>query len=180
MNLAETSTQEDWEKEYTENLKKFCMQKFGRDDVDNLVKEGKFEITLGWHDKIIPIHHTNVSKNITSRLKQVLNSYPNLDIRGFGSVQRQMEGVPLKAHTDIHTDPSIEYASIIYLNDDYNAGEFYFVNKDFKIKPNKRSLLIFPGTDEFEHGVYAPEAGPIRYVLPGFIHTVGFYENNKY
>lgn len=180
MNLAEKSTQEDWEKEYTKNLKNFCIEKFGRDDVENLVKEGKFEITENWSDKIIAIHQTTASKNITSRLKDVLKTYENLDIRGFGSVQRQTEGVPLKAHTDIHTDPSIQYASIIYLNDDYNGGEFYFVNKDFEIKPPARSLLIFPGTDEFEHGVNSPQAGPIRYVLPGFIHTKGFYENNKF
>jgi hypothetical protein len=180
LNLAEASTKEDWEKAYLDNLKNFCMQKFGRDDVDNLVKEGKFEITNNWSDKIILIYHTKESQNITQRLIGVLKDYNELNIPGFGSIQRQYKDVPLKAHTDIHTDPSIQYASIIYLNDNYNGGEFYFVHKDFEIKPPARSLLIFPGTDPFEHGVKAPLEGPMRYVLPGFIHTKDFYKHNKF
>lgn len=180
LNIAESTDQAGWEKEYVENLKRFCMQKFGRDDVDNLVKEGKFEITTNWSDKIIAIHQLEVSRSITRRLEEILKGYEDLNVPGFGTIQRQTDGVPLKPHTDIHTDPSIRYASIIYLNDNYNGGEFYFVHKDFEIKPPAGSLLIFPGTDPFEHGVKAPEAGPVRYVLPGFIHTKDFYENNKF
>lgn len=180
LNLAESTDEEGWKIAYLDNLKMFCMQKFGRDDVENLVKEGKFEITDNWSDKIITIYKTQTSQNITSRLKNILSDYSNLSVPGFGTIQRQYDGVPLKPHTDIHTDPSIEYASIIYINDNYNGGEFYFVHKDFQIKPPARSLLIFPGTDPYEHGVKAPEAGPMRYVLPGFIHTKDFYKNNKY
>jgi len=33
------TSQEDWEVEYHANLATFCMQKFGRDDVDNLVRK---------------------------------------------------------------------------------------------------------------------------------------------
>ena len=166
VNVAENTDEDGWRVEYTENLKRFCMQKFGRDDVDNLVKEGKFEITDNWADKIIS------TNNLPERT--------DIDVPGFGSIQRQYVDVPLKSHVDQHTDPSIRYASIIYLNDNYNGGEFYFVKKDFEIKPNSGSLLIFPGTEEFEHGVRAPENGPMRYVLPGFIHTKDFYKNNKF
>lgn len=180
LNVAKNSSEEEWRVEYTENLKRFCLQKFGRDDVDNLVKEGKFEVTDNWADKIISTNNLPIRDIITERLKNILKDYKNLTVPGFGSIQRQYEGVPLKAHTDIHTDPSIEYASIIYLNNDYNGGEFYFVHKNFEIKPEPGALLIFPGTDEFEHGVKAPKAGPHRYVLPGFIHTKDFYKNNKF
>ena len=38
------------------NLKHFCMEKFGRDDVENLVAEGKFEITQNWEDKNFNIY----------------------------------------------------------------------------------------------------------------------------
>lgn len=179
LNLAKSTTEDGWRVEYLNNLKQFCLKKFGRDDVDNLVKEGKFEITSNWDDKIISTNSLEESRIITKRLDTILND-ENLIVPGFGSIQRQYEGVPLKAHTDQHTDPSIEYASIIYLNDDYNGGEFYFVHKNFEIKPKSGSLLIFPGKDEFEHGVKEPLPGPVRYVLPGFIHTKDFYEKNKY
>jgi hypothetical protein len=180
VNVAENTDEDGWRVEYTENLKRFCMQKFGRDDVDNLVKEGKFEITDNWADKIISTNNLPERTQITERLKSVLKDFSDLDVPGFGSIQRQYVDVPLKSHVDQHTDPSIRYASIIYLNDNYNGGEFYFVKKDFEIKPNSGSLLIFPGTEEFEHGVRAPADGPMRYVLPGFIHTKDFYKNNKF
>jgi hypothetical protein len=39
---------------------------------------------------------------------------------------------------------------------------------------------MFPGTDEFNHGVKHVGDGPIRYVMPGFIKVADFYEKNKY
>jgi len=180
LKVAESTDDDGWRVEYLANLKRFCLTKFGRDDVDNLVKEGKFEVTDNWADKIISTNSLDERHVITQRLKDILKDFPELDIPGFGSIQRQYDGVPLKEHTDVHTDPSIQYASIIYLNDNYNGGEFYFVHKEFQIKPKPGSLLIFPGTEEFRHGVKAPEAGPMRYVLPGFIHTKDFYKHNKF
>jgi hypothetical protein len=56
----------------------------------------------------------------------------------------------------------------------------FFKNLDLKIKPKKGSLLIFPGTSDFHHGVIPVGEGPIRYVLVGFIKEKNFYENNKY
>ena len=41
--IIKNTTEEDWMIEYTQNLKRFCLEKFGREDVDNLVAEGKFE-----------------------------------------------------------------------------------------------------------------------------------------
>ena len=90
------------------------------------------------------------------------------------------EGIQLKAHTDQDTDPSIRYATIIYINDNYNGGELFFSNKDIEIKPKPGSLIIFPGTSEFNHGVRHVQAGSIRYVLVGFIKVIDFYKNNKY
>ncbi len=55
LEIIETTPNEDWSIEYRKNLPRFCMEKFGRDDVDNLVAEGKFEITQGWEDKNLDI-----------------------------------------------------------------------------------------------------------------------------
>jgi hypothetical protein len=55
LGVIDKASQADWEIEYLSNLKNFCMEKFGRDDVDNLVAEGKFEITQNWADKNLNI-----------------------------------------------------------------------------------------------------------------------------
>jgi hypothetical protein len=172
--------QEDWEQEYLQNLAVFCLKKFGTDDVDGLVKAGKFEITQNWADKNFNISKYKLADKIVFRLENLISpAYPDLELSGFKTIQRMQEGVELKSHSDQHTDPSIQYASIIYLNDDYVDGEIFFPNKGLTIKPKTGSLLIFPGNEEFEHGVRHVGPGPIRYVLVGFIKTKNFYENNK-
>jgi hypothetical protein len=175
-------SQEEWEIEYSENLKKFCLLKFGTDDVEKLVKEGKFEVTKSWSDKNVNLYNNEKTKNVCEILQKRVNTFlpDEIEIRGPGTAQRQYSGVPLTPHFDQHTDPSIEYAAIIYLNDDYVDGELFFVNKNIEIKPKTRSLVIFPGTEEFTHGVKAPGEGPIRYVLPSFISKKGFYDDGKY
>jgi hypothetical protein len=179
--VIDNLTQDDWSIEYTKNLARFCLQKFGRDDVENLVKEGKFEITQGWQDKNYLMYGDPV---ITAWLQKVVSivstADPSLEQAGMITIQRMQEGVELKAHTDQHTDPSIRYASILYLNDDYIAGELFFSNKNLELKPKAGTLVFFPGTDEFNHGVRHVGKGPIRYVLVGFIKVTNFYENNKY
>jgi hypothetical protein len=173
--------EEEWFIEYTQNLKRFCLEKFGRDDVENLVSEGKFEITQGWQDKNFNIGKTKLYRIIHERLSKIVEiSNNDLELSGFATIQRMQEGVELKAHTDQHTDPSIQYATILYLNDDYVDGELVFKKNNLTLKPEPGSLIIFPGNDEFEHGVNFVGKGPIRYVLVGFIKVKNFYKNNKY
>jgi hypothetical protein len=173
---------EDWSIEYTRNLARFCMEKFGRDDVDNLVAEGKFEITQGWQDKNLEIGKEEISKTLQKRLQNLISLYnDDLELTGFGTLQRMYEGVELKSHTDQHTDPSIKYAAILYLNDDYKDGTLFFKNKqNSDLKPTPGTLLLFPGNEEYEHGVRHVGKGPVRYVTVGFIKIKNFYENNKY
>lgn len=180
LNIIDTTEEQEWHKMYIEGLKPFCMEKFGRDDVENLVAEGKYEITQGWEDKNLKIYDYPVTVKVCDRLNSLVKEAdPTLELNGY-SFQRMQSGVQLKSHVDQHTDPSIRYAAIIYLNNDYNGGEFIFPEKDFELVPEPGSLLIFPGTKDFEHGVNPVKDGPIRYVMPGFIKVPNFYENNKY
>ena len=94
-------------------------------------------------------------------------------------MQRQYEGVPLVAHVDNHTDNSLEYAAVFYLNDDYTNGEVYFVNQNIEMRPPIRSLLVFPTSDEWEHGVKEVGPGPHRYVIPSFIAKKDFWKKHK-
>lgn len=182
LDYVKSLSQDDWEFEYYEGLKKFCITKFGTDDIEKLVKDGKFEVTDNWKDKNANLL-TNVNTQIICNLlSKTINSFlpDEIHIKGPGVVQRQYTGVSLTAHYDQYTDPSIQYAAIIYLNEDYTDGELFFPNKNFTIKPPAKSLVIFPGTEEFTHGVNPPGDGPIRYVLPSFISYKGFYEDGKY
>ena len=182
LEIIETTPNEDWSIEYTKNLARFCMEKFGRDDVDNLVAEGKFEITQGWEDKNLDITHKKISRTLQVRLGDLISlSDDSLELAGFGTLQRMQAGVELKAHTDQHTDPSIKYAAILYINDDYKDGTLFFKNKENSdLRPAPGTLLLFPGNEEYEHGVRFVGEGPIRYVTVGFIKVTGLYEENKY
>jgi hypothetical protein len=182
LEIINTTPNEDWSIEYTKNLARFCMEKFGRDDVDNLVAEGKFEITQGWEDKNLDITHEAISKTLQVRLGDLISlSDKNLELAGFGTLQRMQPGVELKGHTDQHTDPSIKYAAILYINDDYKDGTLFFKNKENSdLRPAPGTLLLFPGNEEYEHGVRFVGEGPVRYVTVGFIKIRGFYEENKF
>lgn len=181
LDIIEETPNETWFKAYRESLKRFCLEKFGRDDVENLVAEGKYEITKDWDDKNLDIGHSPVSHYLQDRMHKLIEiNHPDLELTGFATLQRMQEGVQLKSHTDQHTDPSIRYAAILYINDDYVDGTLFFINKDLDLRPKPGDLLIFPGNEEYEHGVRHVGAGPIRYVLVGFIKVKGFYENNKY
>jgi hypothetical protein len=182
LNIIEKTPEDIWFKAYRESLARFCLEKFGRDDVENLVAEGKYEITKDWDDKNLDISQNSISSKLQARMHSLLEvNNKDLELTGFATLQRMQEGVQLKSHTDQHTDPSIRYAAILYINDDYKDGTLFFQNKENSdLRPKPGTLLVFPGNEEYEHGVRHVGAGPIRYVLVGFIKVKGFYENNKY
>lgn len=175
--IIDNVNNEDWSILYLKNYKIFCMDKFGTDDIDLLVKEGKIELTPGWDDKVLEVREYEVDRVVSRRLEVLLaKADSDLVLSGFGILQRMQPGVQLVSHTDQHTDQSIRYAAVLYINDNYSGGEIFFMNKQISMKPNAGSLLIFPGNDEFEHGVKHVKDGPIRYVLPGFIKIKDFYK----
>lgn len=66
-----------------------------------------------------------------------------------------------------YTNNDIMHGFVIYINDNYSGGEIYYPKKDIAIKPNARSLVIHPGTEEYTHGVKPVESG-LRYTLTSF------------
>lgn len=181
LDIIKETPEEVWFEAYRASLARFCLEKFGRDDVENLVKEGKYEITKDWDDKNLNIGNYPISGKLQARMHRLIEiNHKDLQLTGFATLQRMQEGVQLKSHTDQHTDPSIRYAAILYLNDDYTEGTLFFKNKNLDVRPKPGELLIFPGNEEYEHGVRHVGPGPIRYVLVGFIKVKGFYDENKY
>lgn len=83
-------------------------------------------------------------------------------------------GYELQPHADsenpggaAHPYPWRDFATVIYLNDDYGGGEIYFPNLGIELKPSARTLIIFPGTLFFLHGV--------RRVTHGMRHTIASF-----
>jgi hypothetical protein len=181
LKLGEDATQEDWEGAYLENMEDFCDAKFGRRDIYNLVAEGKLELTTNWNDKILKINNLPVTQKINKSIRDLFNGIDGIgSSSAVGIIQRQYEGVALTEHVDNHTDPSLVYALVAYVNDNYNGGEVFFSKFGVSLKPKAGTLLAFPTTEQWTHGVTEVEAGPVRYVLPIFISRDNFYKENKY
>ena len=178
MNMINNVTEKQWDEWYMSQLKVFTKQKFGREDVDNLVKEGLYEITSNWNDKNYSFINSKIHHKIDKRFNQVLEkTKEGLTLSGFYFIQRMYEGVELVSHHDQNTDESIKHAAVIYINNDYNGGEIFWAKKDFEMKPDPGDLLLFGGDPEWEHGVRFVTKGPKRYVLPAFIKIPNFYKN---
>ena len=124
-----------------------------------------------WDDKILNIDDENLINTITKRINDLFDN--KYDVNRVIAIQRQQPGSILKVHFDQGDNPDLEKAVVIYLNDDYMGGELFFPEHDFSIKPPARSLLTFPGTENYMHGISDIYPGPIRYVLPSF----GFIKN---
>ena len=174
-NVIDASSEEDWNTHYMNGVIGLAERKYGRTDIDNLVKEGLIEITDHWIDKNLSLPF-EISDPISRRIKKIFEFTNSLNFDGVGTIQRQYSGAPLIEHVDNHSDPLIEYAVIIYVNDDYIDGELFFSKLNFSIKPKKYSMIIFPSGENYLHGVKPPGEGPLRYVLPSFVKRNEKYE----
>jgi len=92
------------------------------------------------------------------------------------SVCRWSDGIFLNPHIDDMTDSEEEdsfwfnhreFGSVLYLNDDFNGGETYYVHHNKEIKPKAGRLVIHPGDESHRHGVRAADGGT-RYTLSSF------------
>ena len=77
-------------------------------------------------------------------------------------------------------------ACLIYLNDDYEGGEIYFPRQDISIKPKAGTLITFPGSLHYIHGVNKITSGT-RYTITEWLSldflnglTVDLEQLNRY
>lgn len=169
-NYAESRTQEDWLGAYVESIKDRTEARYGDRDLE----KHEMEVTENWNDKVIKIVPNSPEHKVCLDLENRLVSIADTEnqelyFRSFGIIQRQYTGAELGGHYDQYVDDRMQYASVIYINDNYNGGEFYFKKNDMVIKPPKRSILLFPATEEYWHGVKVVKEGPTRYAVPSFV-----------
>lgn len=54
--------------------------------------------------------------------------------------------VPISEHFN-------DYASVVYLTDEYEGGEFFFNYLDYRVKPSAGTVITFPANHFYTHGV---------------------------
>jgi len=163
-------TQECWSKSYTESLFAFIEEQYGVKTIEAAQALGHdIRIDQDWVDKnaTLPMQ---ISESINEKLEKLFLQFPELELQGVGSIQRQYEGTSLSYHVDSLSNPAVVFANVIYVNDDFTGGELHFPKIDVTYKPKKGALIVFPSADEYLHGVKEVGPGPIRYALPAFVN----------
>ena len=70
-----------------------------------------------------------------------------------------------------------DLAILAYINDDFEGGELYFPDFDYHFKPERGSIVMFPGSLYYVHGV-TPITKGIRYTLSNWCRF-DFYEEAR-
>lgn len=169
LNEVLTYDEDHWRHRYLDEMRSACMEKFGRDDIEALVEEGLLEVTWNFVDKNCAFKNEQLAEELRERSQQIFDAVGGIKVNGFLVVHRQYEGTDLKEHFDQYSDKLIEYAAILYINNDYTDGELFFSKLGLELRPEPGTLMIFPGTEEYTHGVRVTGPGPVRYNLPTFV-----------
>jgi predicted 2-oxoglutarate/Fe(II)-dependent dioxygenase YbiX len=74
----------------------------------------------------------------------------------------------------LHNTPWRTWASVIYLNGDFEGGELYFPETNYNYKPSTGTLMVFEG--RLWHGVRAVTQG-VRYTSPSWYSIDAAHED---
>lgn len=166
LSIIKDSPESDWGKDYIESLEGNALVKFGDKDFRKYVEQDLMFMNEDWLDKSLPIPG-NIPKRLSRKVRSLFSDKVSID--PMATIQRHYPGSKLEEHVDAENDPNLAYASVIYLNDDFNGGELYFPNKNVELKPVTKRLMLFDTSSDFRHGVRTVLPGPTRYAMAGFI-----------
>ena len=149
--------------EWTELMPKLNWGEFNR---ENDYWVGR---TIHHEDNQIPRHIKGQMAAFILKTKRILDEGTGLDMEpDLLNFNRWLPGLDQPPHID--ACPGLEHRQIsvlLYINEDYKGGDLYFPNQNYTFKPTPNSCVIFPGDDEYPHGVTPIEEG-IRYTLSSF------------
>ena len=106
-------SEESWSERYLSEMKKNSLEKFGRDDLENLKAEGLLEITDTFIDKDHGVANFDLVQVMIRRLQRIFDRVGDLQVSGFNTFQRMYDGETLVAHFDQYSDKLIEYATVL-------------------------------------------------------------------
>ena len=89
----------------------------------------------------------------------------NDDFMGQYLLTKWSKGSKMLPHVDTDAQKNQHIVCMYYINDDYDGGEIVFPDYDLKIKPKSNSLVMFPGNENYLHGVLEVSEG-FRYTFP--------------
>jgi len=133
-----------------------------------------------WHSDIrgkygeLACHMRNAQRSATARITDFYRLaepiYPDLL-----QIMSWPAGIHMPPHADNanpdgspHAMAHRDFSGIVYLNDDYRGGEFYFTARNTLITPQKGMLLAFTAGFYHQHDVFGGE-GSERLTLPFFL-----------
>lgn len=149
LGIATSASQEEWERDYLENNENYQINK-----------------NALWYDKALNIE-SSLRVDLQERLKKAIPE--NFKVKKFLTIQRHYPGSNLPEHIDKEHDEKMEYAAVLYLNEDYLGGELYFPDLDIELRLPEKSLILFYTGKPYLHGVKKILPGPTRYVIATFI-----------
>ena len=158
-------------KSHCEDYLKFCRETNVWDN---------FHTNDVWNQRVIysnqfpnlELHYTTYLNDLKEKIKLDFNITEEIYPDYLGLV-RWKNGDMQHPHADgeingeTHPYHWRNFGCVYYLNDDYDGGEIYFPNQNIELKPKPNTLVFFPGTLEFLHGV-KPITNGVRYTLTSF------------
>ena len=160
---------------------------------DYTVLRNYVETTDGWQKMNNPLWNKRVVNvfNIDPGQKQVLNIISKLhlltknEIKGKLNPQEEVHSDTIQFQRTFvqpdqppHSDSTgnngedngtshRKFSSLLYLNDEFEGGNLWFPNQNIEVIPKPNTLILFPATFEYMHGVKAVTNG-IRYSILEF------------
>lgn len=106
-----------------------------------------------------------IHKCFSTVIEKYSDAFPRFSVKNTTDfrINRYAEGGFMSSHVDnIHHSHGQQYgfpqvSALLYLNDDYEGGEFYVADK--KYEPKKGSAIIFPSNFMFPHEAKAVTKG---------------------
>ncbi len=123
------------------------------------------------------VYIKRLMNDVRARAAQRLMAFYKLDAPVYSDtiqIVKWPEGYEMPAHADKmhpdgapHNTPFRDFTSLVYLNDDFEGGEFYFEKLKLRLKPKKGLLVCFTGGMEHFHGVGKIISGE-RFTMPSW------------
>lgn len=118
----------------------------------------------GWHKQPWGVEFFNLDKGLSLEIIDILDKIfrialqkcedrYNVKLRVFDKKEVHLIRFQSDFYMNKHIDTAGDFATIYYINDNYQGGEIHFPWHDLKIKPKANSFITFPSNQNYLHEV---------------------------